>query len=68
MIWRQTTNPGCSFFGDRWHRTEDDPGRPYRYVGAETLLDDFLKQVERVLGERGVASSVIGEHETRRRT
>jgi hypothetical protein len=53
---------------DHWHRTEDDPGRPYRYVGAETLLDDFLRQVERVLGERGVALAVIGEHETRRRT
>jgi hypothetical protein len=53
--------------GDHWHRTEDDPGRPYRYVSAETLLEDFLREVERVLGERGVAAAVIREEERRRR-
>jgi hypothetical protein len=52
--------------GDHWHRAEDDPGRPYRYVSAETLLADFLSEVERELGERGVASAVIGEEERRR--
>jgi hypothetical protein len=52
---------------DHWHRSEDDPGRPYRYVSAERLLEDFLEEVERVLGERGVAPAVIGDEETRRR-
>jgi len=52
---------------DHWHRTEDDPGRPYRYVSAETLLEDFLRETERALSERGVAWAVVGEGERRRR-
>src|SRR5687768_4565681 len=24
---------------DHWHRTEDDPGRPYVFKDAETLID-----------------------------
>jgi hypothetical protein len=31
------------------------------------LLEDFLEEVERVLGERGVAPAVLGDEETRRR-
>jgi hypothetical protein len=27
---------------DHWHRTEIDPGRPYRFKDAETLIDDFF--------------------------
>jgi hypothetical protein len=41
-----------------WHRTERDPGRPYRLRGAETLIDDFFDEVERVLGERGIGMTV----------
>jgi hypothetical protein len=26
---------------DHWHRTEKDPGRPYEFKDAETLIDDF---------------------------
>jgi hypothetical protein len=26
---------------DHWHRTENDPGRQYRFKDAATLLDDF---------------------------
>lgn len=33
---------------DHWHRTETDPGRPYEFKDAETLLDDFFDEVERV--------------------
>ena len=35
---------------DHWHRTETDPGRPYQFKDAETLIDDFFDEVERVLG------------------
>jgi Family of unknown function (DUF6516) len=32
---------------DHWHRTESDPGRPYRFKDAATLIDDFFNEVER---------------------
>lgn len=44
---------------DHWHRTESDPGRPYVYVDAVKLLDDFEAEVRRVLGERGTGSTVV---------
>ena len=50
---------------DHWHRTDDDPGRPYAFKDAATLLDDFFDEVERVLTEKGVpfqsSSSAEGE-------
>jgi len=46
---------------DHWHRTETDPGRPYKYQDAETLLNDFFDEVERILAQRGVSTRVIGE-------
>lgn len=49
---------------DHWHRTENDPGRPYAFKDAETLLDDFFDEVERVLRERGVGLRVIKDSET----
>jgi hypothetical protein len=48
---------------DHWHRTGTDVGRPYRFIDAETLLDDFFREVSRVLMERGIPSNVIGEEE-----
>jgi hypothetical protein len=51
---------------DHWHRTETDPGRPYQFRSAETLIDDFFDEVERVLGERGVGTTVVAVEETRR--
>jgi hypothetical protein len=39
---------------DHWQRTEMNPGRPYAFKDAETLLDDFFDEVERMLLERGV--------------
>lgn len=51
---------------DHWHRTEDDAGRPYRFRDAESLLDDFFDEVERVLLERGVGMTVVSEEDTRR--
>jgi hypothetical protein len=51
---------------DHWHRSERDPGRPYRFQGAEKLLDDFFDEVERVLRERGIGTTVVSEEEIRR--
>jgi len=50
---------------DHWHRTEHDPGRPYAFKDAETLIDDFFDEVERVLGERGIGTTVVGVDERR---
>jgi Family of unknown function (DUF6516) len=52
---------------DHWHRTQEDPGRRYRFKDVETLIDDFFDEVERVLEERGIASRVIRVDELRRR-
>lgn len=51
---------------DHWHRTEKDPGRPYQFKDAESLIDDFFDEVERVLGERGVSVQVIRVESSRR--
>ena len=51
---------------DHWHRTETDPGRPYQFKDAETLIGDFFDEVERVLNEHGVDTTVVEVEETRR--
>jgi hypothetical protein len=51
---------------DHWHRTENDPGRPYRFTDVETLIDDFFDEAERVLRERGIGMTVVAVEETRR--
>jgi Family of unknown function (DUF6516) len=51
---------------DHWHRTEHDPGRPYAFKDAETLIEDFFNEVERVLGEHGIGTAVVGVEEARR--
>lgn len=53
-------------FTDHWHTTDKDPGRPYVFEDAETLIDDFFDEVERVLRERGVGLHVIREEERKR--
>lgn len=40
---------------DHWHRTDSDPGRPYVFVDAPTLIADFFAEAERALAERGIA-------------
>jgi hypothetical protein len=52
---------------DHWHRTEKDSGRPYEFKDAETLIDDFFDEVERVLRERGVPFDTIEATEGRKR-
>lgn len=51
---------------DHWHRTENDQGRPYHFKNVETLIDDFFNEVERVLDEHGIATTVVEVEETRR--
>lgn len=48
---------------DHWHRTENDPGRPYTFTDAERLVDDFFGEVERVLTERGIETIVVADEE-----
>ena len=51
---------------DHWHRTENDPGRPYKFRDAATLIDDFFDEAERVLGERGIGMTVVKVEDTGR--
>lgn len=44
---------------DHWHRTEADEGRPYYFKDAETLIDDFFNEVERVLTEHGISFQTV---------
>ena len=62
---RDKTRPETA---DHWHRTEDDKGRPYKFVDAETLVTDFFREAYRVLGERGISIEVVRETEKRRKT
>jgi hypothetical protein len=44
---------------DHWHRTETDEGRPYAFISADRLLEDFFREVKRVLDERGLSDTVV---------
>jgi len=44
---------------DHWHRTQDDPGRPYVFTDAATLIDNFFDEVERVLRQHGIGMDVV---------
>jgi hypothetical protein len=50
---------------DHWHRTENDEGRLYEFTDAETLIEDFMNEVARVLTERGIPVNVVAESERR---
>ncbi len=50
---------------DHWHRTQSDPGRPYVFKNAETLINDFFDEVERVLTEHGIPFEVTQVDERR---
>jgi hypothetical protein len=51
---------------DHWHRTENDPGRPYKFADADTLLADFFREVRRVLKDRGISENVIAVADKRK--
>lgn len=44
---------------DHWHRTKTDEGRRYEFKDAETLIDDFFDEVERVLKENGIPFETV---------
>jgi hypothetical protein len=48
---------------DHWHRTDKDPGRPYKFKDAVTLLTDFEREVTRVLKEHKIPMTVIAVRE-----
>jgi hypothetical protein len=48
---------------DHWHRTESDAGRPYHFVDADTLLQDFFREVRRVLEDRSIPETVVAVEE-----
>ena len=37
---------------DHWHRDATDKGRPYKYINAIKLLEDFWREVDRILSEK----------------
>lgn len=43
---------------DHWHRTLRDPGRPYNFTTAAQLLDDFWREVKRILNEKEVPNDL----------
>jgi hypothetical protein len=43
---------------DHWHRNGEDPGRPYHFTDAATLIEDFLNEVRRVLEGQGMAVDI----------
>ncbi len=43
---------------DHWHRDETDPGRPYRFTSVSQLLEDFWREVKRVMDEKGIANDL----------
>jgi hypothetical protein len=68
--WDSTTRTRCRRWGgrkkataasDHWHRTADDVGRPYKFIDAETLLDNFFDEVERILTELDVPLQVVAD-------
>jgi hypothetical protein len=58
---------GKSKTADHWHRTADDPGKPYKFLSAEQLIDDFFDEVERVLKSVGVELVVVATEDRRTR-
>ena len=52
---------------DHWHRTGDDPGRPYLFTTADQLLADFFAEAPRVLKERGIAEDVVATSDRERK-
>ncbi len=46
---------------DHWHRSADDPGRPYPFKDAAGLIEDFLNDVRRVLESLGIQVKIVEE-------
>lgn len=52
---------------DHWHSSGGDAGRPYVFTTTEQLSVDFEAAVERVLAERGIDKTVVGESDVTNR-
>ena len=51
---------------DHWHRTVNDEGRPYTFVSAAKLLDDFFTEVEKICEKQGISTEVVDDKEIQR--
>ena len=52
---------------DHWHRDETNDGRPYDFIDAETLIEDFFNEVERVLTARGIPVETVSVEDERKK-
>ncbi len=52
---------------DHWHRDETDDGRPYDFIDAEHLIEDFFNEVERVLIAHGIPVETVSVEEERKK-
>jgi uncharacterized protein DUF6516 len=52
---------------DHWHRTEEGPGRPYAFTDTDRLLQDFFREVRRILADRGISETVVKIEQKRER-
>jgi len=52
---------------DHWHRTENDPGRPYHFRDASSLIEDFFAEIGRVLTGRGIPLDIERTQQKERR-
>jgi hypothetical protein len=43
---------------DHWHRSENDPGRPYVFTTVSQLLDDFWAEVKRAMDKKGIPNDL----------
>lgn len=43
---------------DHWHRNQKNDGRPYAFTTAAQLLDDFWREVKRVMSEKGIPNDL----------
>jgi hypothetical protein len=43
---------------DHWHRMPQDQGRPYHFTSALQLLDDFRREVKRILNEKDIPNDL----------
>ena len=48
---------------DHWHRSSNDEGRPYAFISAEQLLEDFFTEVERICETQGISTEVVTDKE-----
>ena len=49
---------------DHWHRTVHDGGRPYKFVSAAQLPDDFFAEFEKLCEAQGISTDVVDDKET----